>query len=244
MSIDKGPGFSGCSVLKILILCNLAEKPRRIRVLLLDLRNDQAEAGLRFQENETRRVRGTRLHRGPCPLPGTDFFPNLLASLSFTLRSTASPFVFRLSTMVRLAGLISYASLFAVCIAAPDDATKNRQGLTKVSPNSGLNSRALSPRSLLQKRCQGTCEECFGAGYTECPGSDYYCYLPGDAEYGIDSCSSTGSSYTSTTAAASPTTTGSAGNSDYCSGPDATCVTCFGPGYLQCSDGISCCMLR
>lgn len=135
--------------------------------------------------------------------------------------------------MVRLIELVTIVSLVNFSQAASDEAGKKLLGLSKVSRNTGLNSR-----SLLQKRCQGTCSECFGAGYMSCPGSDYLCYLPGDPNYGIDSCSGSGSA---TTAAPSPTTTGSAGNSDFCSGQDATCTSCFGPGYLPCSDGKSCC---
>lgn len=33
---------------------------------------------------------------------------------------------------------------------------------------------------------------------------------------------------------------GSAGGSNFCSGVGATCATCFGPGYVQCPDGIYC----
>lgn len=166
-----------------------------------------------------------------------------LSSHSFAFASASIPFhqfVF-VCKMVRFIDLIFLASLLAFSSASPETAGKKVLGLTRVSTNTGLNSRSLNSRSLLQKRCQGTCSECFGAGYISCPGSEYLCYLPGDSNYGIDSCSGSGSG---TGSAPSPTTTGSAGNSDYCSGQYATCISCFGPGYLSCPDGKTCCELR
>jgi hypothetical protein len=96
----------------------------------------------------------------------------------------------------------------------------------------------------LTKRCTGSCEECFGTGYTLCPGSEIYCYLPGDATYGLDSCSSDGSSTDSTATASAPastsTDTGSTGVDDLCYQTGATCQSCFGASYLECPDGYHC----
>lgn len=98
----------------------------------------------------------------------------------------------------------------------------------------------LMPRDL-EKRCSGTCAECFGDGYTQCPGSALYCYLPGDSTYGLDSCPGESSgSPTSTADTSIPTSTGVSGIDDICSQKGATCVSCFGPGYLQCPDGYHC----
>lgn len=97
----------------------------------------------------------------------------------------------------------------------------------------------------LDKRCTGSCSECFGAGYTLCPGSSIFCYLPGDSYYGIDSCSSSSSGSgsdsgtgTATASASAPTST--SGTTDICSKVGATCTSCFGSGYMECADGYHC----
>ncbi|EXJ88402.1 hypothetical protein A1O1_05332 [Capronia coronata CBS 617.96] len=111
-------------------------------------------------------------------------------------------------------------------------------GLSKVSTTtSKLMSRSLD------KRCSGSCEECFGTGYTLCPESSLYCYLPGDVSYGLDSCPgfSSGSSGTaSASAAAATSTSSSTGTDDVCSQTGATCASCFGSSYLECPDGVHC----
>lgn len=133
-------------------------------------------------------------------------------------------------TMVQLSTILAVASFLALSSAQQ---RKSREG-----PSDGL-SRSLnkeaasfSSRSLTKRQsCSGSCASCFGSGYTECPGSSIYCYLPGDSSYGLDSCPGQGSgSGSGSTAAPVPTTTGTAGNSDFCSGKGATCVSCFGPG--------------
>lgn len=140
--------------------------------------------------------------------------------------------------MVHFTALLSIAVLLGLSSASlSEDAAKNQLGLTRVSPNPKV-----EPRSLFHKRCEGTCEECFGTGYTLCPGSSYYCYLPGDTYYGLDSCTSTssGSDTTYTSSAPEPTSTGTAGDSNFCTGAGATCVSCFGEGYLDCPDNYNC----
>jgi hypothetical protein len=111
------------------------------------------------------------------------------------------------------------------------------------TPTASVRARSLlsglSPRQI--DSCTGSCVTCFGSGYLECPNSDYWCYLPGDSLYGLDTCpseSDTGSSTDSSPS--SPTTTGSAGDSDTCYGTYATCVSCFGAGYLDCGNGVDC----
>ncbi|KIW13399.1 hypothetical protein PV08_08587 [Exophiala spinifera] len=85
--------------------------------------------------------------------------------------------------------------------------------------------------------CSGTCVQCFGTGYINCPNSDIQCYLPGDQTYGIDTCPSSASA----TSGAAPTSSpGSAGGSETCSTPGASCVQCFGAGYEDCPDGVYC----
>lgn len=98
----------------------------------------------------------------------------------------------------------------------------------------------------LQKRCVGDCVSCFGDGYTECPGSSYYCYKPGDTYYGLESCSSTGSgsSDSGSSASAAPTSDSSPSSSgsggfnysipEFCSSGGGDCKTCFGSTYVKC----------
>lgn len=142
--------------------------------------------------------------------------------------------------MVQLVTLLTFTSVFA--LSSAQEGKKHGIGFTKVPANENPQ---VKPRSLEQRQtCSGTCSECFGSGYTLCPGSSLFCYKPGDPSYGLDSCpgSSTGSDSSDTYSSSSyvPTSTGSAGDSDFCSGTAATCVTCFGAGYLDCGDGINC----
>ena len=136
---------------------------------------------------------------------------------------------------------------FLILLAAAQDSEATFKGL---SPQGGRGRRPTSTNKLmarrdLEKRCTGTCEVCFGSGYTLCPGSDLYCYLPGDASYGLDSCSSDSSSddlFTSSATASAPTSTSTAinGMDDLCYETGATCTSCFGPTYQQCPDGYHC----
>lgn len=101
-------------------------------------------------------------------------------------------------------------------------------------------SRLLMSRDL-HKRCTGSCEDCFGDGYTLCPDSSIYCYLPGDDYYGIDSCTSSGSgSGTATASSSASTSTSTSGTDDICYETSATCASCFGPTYIDCPDGYHC----
>ncbi|KIW23036.1 uncharacterized protein PV07_11268 [Cladophialophora immunda] len=138
-----------------------------------------------------------------------------------------------------------FSSLVLLATAQGDAIFKGLpgQGRTRTPTST---SRLMSRRDL-DKRCVGTCEECFGAGYTLCPGSDIYCYLPGDEYYGLDSCSSDGSDgsdsgllTTSTASAPASTSTSTSGIDDICYQAGATCVSCFGAGYLDCPDGYHC----
>ena len=136
------------------------------------------------------------------------------------------------------------ASSFVIFTTA-QDADAGSKGLTPGrgrTPNPSVSGKLMTKRDLT-KRCEGTCVACFGAGYTECPNSDLYCYLPGDSTYGLNSCYGDGSSSGDTTATASApssTSTGTAGADDICQQKGSTCVSCFGPTYLQCPDGYHC----
>lgn len=98
--------------------------------------------------------------------------------------------------------------------------------------------------SELTKRCIGDCVTCFGPTYQPCPGSDYYCYSPGDSSYGIESCTTPESSDSSPSSSSPPSDT--TGYSDYnitytdwCDNGD--CKSCFGSTYVQCpGDNINC----
>ncbi|KIX01592.1 uncharacterized protein Z518_09318 [Rhinocladiella mackenziei CBS 650.93] len=120
----------------------------------------------------------------------------------------------------------------------PEDAII--KGLTPGRTRLPTSTNKLMSRSL-DKRCTGSCEECFGDGYTLCPDSSIYCYLPGDSYYGLDSCpGSSTTDYTSSAAASTPTSTSSSGVDDICYETGATCTSCFGPTYLECPDGYHC----
>ncbi|KAJ9615519.1 hypothetical protein H2200_001594 [Cladophialophora chaetospira] len=135
-------------------------------------------------------------------------------------------------------------SYFALLTVAQDDADASSKG---ISPGRGRTPNPSSSKMMfrrdLTKRCTGSCEECFGSGYTLCPGSEIFCYLPGDSSYGLDSCTSDGSGSDTTptsSAPASTSTSGVTGIDDLCSQVGATCVSCFGPTYLDCPDGYHC----
>ena len=139
--------------------------------------------------------------------------------------------------MVQLTTILAVSSLLVFASADRKD-KQQPDGLSRIPVPAPP---AIKPRSLAERQtCSGSCSTCFGSGYILCPSSTLYCYLPGDATYGIDSCTGSSSGGSGSTAAAAPTTTGSAGNADICNGKGATCVSCFGPGYLQCADGINC----
>ena len=92
--------------------------------------------------------------------------------------------------------------------------------------------------------CRGSCEYCFGSGYTLCPSSTITCYKPGDSNYGLESCpygSGGGSSGSATTTRASviSSAVSSATGADYtipslCSNGGSNCASCFGSGYIPC----------
>ncbi|KAK5467599.1 hypothetical protein LTS15_000572 [Exophiala xenobiotica] len=139
------------------------------------------------------------------------------------------------------AALCISSLIFLAFAQEPADAVF--KGLTSGHTRTPTSASKLMARSL-DKRCSGSCAECFGSGYTLCPGSSISCYLPGDDFYGIDSCSTdssdTGSSYTSTADASASTSTSSSGYDDICSQTGATCTSCFGSGYEECDDGYHC----
>ncbi|CRG86367.1 hypothetical protein PISL3812_03373 [Talaromyces islandicus] len=104
--------------------------------------------------------------------------------------------------------------------------------------------------------CSGvgaTCESCFGPGYIECS-DGYTCYDPSDSTTSCDdSTGSSGSDGSGSDGSDSDGSDGSDGSSsgsdgsgsgsgggdtDYCYGK--SCSSCFGPGYIECSDGTSC----
>ncbi|EXJ78267.1 hypothetical protein A1O3_09428 [Capronia epimyces CBS 606.96] len=80
----------------------------------------------------------------------------------------------------------------------------------------------LMPRSL-DKRCSGSCEECFGTGYILCPDSSLYCYLPGDSYYGLDSCPGSSDSSASAGATSAASATVPAASATSISGIDDIC---------------------
>lgn len=133
---------------------------------------------------------------------------------------------------------LAFSSLILL-VAAQDSEDAFHKGLKPSfsrTPTTTTN-KLLKTRDL-DKRCTGSCEECFGDGYTLCPGSSIYCYLPGDSYYGLDSCTSDYSSDSTSTAPSSTST--STGTDELCYQSGATCVSCFGPTYLDCPDGYHC----
>lgn len=75
--------------------------------------------------------------------------------------------------------------------------------------------------------CNTVCS-CFGTGFIDCPGDTINCYRPGDTCYGIDSCGAP-----SETPVPAPTSyTPGFTPTDFCY--DGTCLTCFGPSYIDC----------
>lgn len=142
--------------------------------------------------------------------------------------------------MLFVKAVVGVSSLILLAYAQePVDAVHKTltPGLSKVPTMSGK----LMSRSL-DKRCSGSCEECFGDGYTLCPGSALYCYLPGDSYYGIESCVGYFGSSSGTASASAPasTSTSSTGTDDLCYQTGATCKSCFGSSYLECPDGLHC----
>ena len=151
-----------------------------------------------------------------------------------------------LNTTNMLFTKVAFAISSLAVLTAAQDADASSKG---ISPGRGRTPNPTSSKLMfkrdLNKRCTGSCEECFGSGYTLCPGSEIFCYLPGDASYGLDSCTSDGSGSDTTptasaSAPASTSTSSSTGIDDLCSQVGATCVSCFGPTYLECSDGYHC----
>lgn len=138
--------------------------------------------------------------------------------------------------MVQLATILTVSSLLV--LSSAHQKKKQAESLIKVP---GREVPAIKPRSLAERQtCSGTCAECFGSGYTTCPDSSIFCYLPGDSSYGLDSCPGSGTDSTETYSAPDPSSTGSSGASDFCYDTGATCVSCFGPGYVDCGDGVNC----
>ena len=97
--------------------------------------------------------------------------------------------------------------------------------------------------------CSGSCQSCFGASSTECPGSTSQCYIPGDSESGIESCSSSGSDSSGTTPSSSsdsaaPSTgfdsSSTAGSNitttDFCDDVGFDCKLCFGNTFIPCPE--------
>lgn len=95
----------------------------------------------------------------------------------------------------------------------------------------------------------GSCEQCFGTGSTECPGSTSQCYTPGDSLSGIESCSSSGSSSSDTTPSSSsdlPTSSAVSDSSstsgsnitstDFCDNGGFDCKRCFGNSFIPCPE--------
>ncbi|OAL27666.1 hypothetical protein AYO20_09739 [Fonsecaea nubica] len=137
---------------------------------------------------------------------------------------------------------LAFSSLILLAAAQGDAVFKGlpEDGRTRTPTST---SKLMSRRDL-NKRCTGTCEECFGGGYTLCPGSAIYCYLPGDDTYGLDSCdldsSDDGLFTTNTATAPASTSTSLSGLDDICYQTGATCASCFGSSYLECPDGYHC----
>lgn len=176
------------------------------------------------------------------------FFLNTRSTLfelnpTFSLQSPASILHFyRLKMLLTKVALCLSSLVFLASAQEADDATL--KGLDVGRTRASTSNNRLMTRSL-DKRCTGSCSECFGAGYTLCPGSSIFCYLPGDDYYGLDSCSSGSSgsgsgSATGTATASASTSTSTSDGTDICSQVGATCVSCFGSGYMECSDGYHC----
>jgi hypothetical protein len=113
-------------------------------------------------------------------------------------------------------------SLGAIALAHPDSDNTGfkRQTLPNNNPGTKLLSRQASDT------CSGSCETCFGAGFELCDSSSTICYLPGDALYGEESCSATGTIDTSSDSSF-PTT-------DTCENGGLSCAYCFGEGHISC----------
>jgi hypothetical protein len=142
---------------------------------------------------------------------------------------------------------IALTASLAILASAQDIAA----GSKTLIPSGGSSSSRLLLARDLEKRCTGSCSECFGSGYTLCPDSLIFCYLPGDSNYGLDSCSldfgSSGSSGSLTSSAtySAPTSTSTGG----LTGSGSSCSDQYGPGNIDCGSdacynpdiGESCC---
>jgi len=113
-------------------------------------------------------------------------------------------------------------SLGVIATAHPDSDNTGFKRLTLPNNNPGI--KLLSRQA--SDTCSGSCETCFGAGFELCDSSSTICYLPGDALYGEESCSATGTIDTSSDSSF-PTT-------DTCENGGLSCAYCFGEGQISC----------
>jgi len=172
-----------------------------------------------------------------------NFLSFVYPQVSRLVLSFPAPSLLHIANMLFTKAALVFSSL--ALLTAAQDADASSKGH---SPGRGRTPNPSSTKLMfkrdLTKRCTGSCEECFGSGYTLCPDSDIYCYLPGDATYGLDSCtddgSGSGSTATATASAPASTDTGSTGIDDLCYQVGATCQSCFGPTYIECPDGYHC----
>jgi hypothetical protein len=112
-------------------------------------------------------------------------------------------------------------SLGVIATAHPDS---NDLGLKRLTLFNNEGTKLLSRQA--SDTCSGSCETCFGAGFELCDSSSTICYLPGDALYGEESCSATGTIDTSSDSSF-PTT-------DTCENGGLSCAYCFGEGHISC----------
>jgi hypothetical protein len=115
--------------------------------------------------------------------------------------------------------------------------------------SSGTTDSTVPTTPIIDYCAQGDCALCFGAGATECPGSTSQCYMPGDSESGIESCSSSDSDSSGTKPSASsdlPTPSASSDssstsgsnitNTEFCDNGGFDCKRCLGSTYIPCPD--------
>ena len=112
-------------------------------------------------------------------------------------------------------------SLGVIATAHPDS---DNTGFKRLTLFNNEGTRLLSRQA--SDTCSGSCETCFGAGFELCDSSSTICYLPGDALYGEESCSATGTIDTSSDSSF-PTT-------DTCENGGLSCAYCFGEAYISC----------
>jgi hypothetical protein len=123
---------------------------------------------------------------------------------------------------------------FSLALAADVLADANPQ-----VPKLGLTRRAekISKRNIpsldTRETCRGTCKTCFGATYTDCPNSDYYCWDPALGSADLQCSGSLVGTPSTSTSPPSPTITGT----DTCSKKGASCLACFGIGSTDCPSG-------